>query len=106
MITEKELLTAIQECQQEPITSSKRGTLADLFIIYDHLFGEPISNGYSYDNKIETSTIEIYGDTEFMQAVNGKSTQNVMDVLSELMEATKTLHPRMYDRVIEKLRDI
>ena len=106
MITEKELLQAIQECEAEPITERKICKLADFYIIYDHLFGEPISNGYSYDNKIETSTIEIYGDTEFMQAVNGKSTQNVMDVLSELMEATKTLHPRMYDRVIEKLRDI
>ena len=106
MITERELLKAIDECQQEPITSTKRGTLADLFIIYDHLFGEPTNTGYSYDNKIEKQTIETNGDTEFMQTVNGKDAERVMAVLDELMEATKTLHPRMYDRVIEKISDI
>ena len=105
MITERELLTAIDECQEEPITSSKRGTLADLFIIYDHLFGEPINTGYSYDNKIEKQ-IYTNGDTEFLATVNGKDTEKVMAVLDELMEATKTLHPRMYDRVIEKINDI
>ena len=106
MITERELLKAIDECQQEPITSSKRGTLADLFIIYDHLFGEPIQTGYSYDNKIEKPTIEINGDTEFLATINGKDTEKVMAIMDELMEATKTLHPRMYDRVIEKISDI
>lgn len=105
MITERELLKAIDECQQEPITSAKRGTLADLFIIYDHLFGEPIQSGYSYDNKIEKQ-IYTNGDTEFLATVNGKDTEKVMGILDELMEATKTLHPRMYDRVIEKINDI
>ena len=105
MITERELLRAIDECQQEPITSSKRGTLADLFIIYDHLFGEPIQNGYSYANKVE-NIIYTNGDTEFLATVNGKDTEKVMAIMDELMEATKTLHPRMYDRVIEKINDI
>ena len=104
MITERELLTAIDECQQEPITSSKRGTLADLFIIYDHLFGEPIQSGYSYANKVE-NIIYTNGDTEFLETVNGKDPEKVMAIMDELMEATKTLHPRMYDRVIEKIKD-
>lgn len=105
MITERELLRAIDECQQEPITSSKRGTLADLFILYDHLFGEPMNIGYSYDNKIEKQ-IYTNGDTEFLATVTGKDTEKVMAIMDELMEATKTLHPRMYDRVIEKISDI
>ena len=104
MITERELLRAIDECQQEPITSTKRGTLADLFIIYDHLFGEPTNAGYSYDNKIEKQ-IYTNGDTEFLETVNGKDAEKVMAIMDELMEATKTLHPRMYDRVIEKIKD-
>lgn len=105
MITEKEILKAIDQCLEEPITGTKRGTLADLYIIYDHLFGEPTNAGYSYDNKIE-NTINTNGDTEFMMAVNGKDTNKVMAVLNELMEVTRTLHPRMYDRVIEKISDI
>ena len=37
MITEKELLSAIAECEAEPITAAKVGKLADFYIIYDHL---------------------------------------------------------------------
>ena len=80
--TERELLRALDECQQEPITSSKRGTLADLFIIYDHLFGHPMNVGYSYENKVE-NTIQTNGDTEFLATVNGKDTEKVMAVLDE-----------------------
>ena len=105
MITERELLRAIDECQQEPITSSKRGTLADLFIIYDHLFGQPMNVGYSYDNKIEKQ-IYTNGDTEFLKLVNGKDTEKVMAILDELMEATRVLQPRIYNQVIEKVQAI
>ena len=105
MITERELLRAIDECQQEPITGSKRGTLADLFIIYDHLFGQPYNVGYGYETKVG-NIIQTRGDTEFLELVNGKDTEKVMAVLDELMEATKTLHPRMYDGVLQKLSDI
>lgn len=105
MITERELLRAIDECQQEPITSSKRGTLADLFIIYDHLFGQPMNVGYSYENRVE-NTIQTKGDTEFLLTVNGKDTEKVMAILDELMEATKVLQPRIYDQVIERVQAI
>lgn len=105
MITERELLRAIDECQQEPITSSKRGTLADLFIIYDHLFGQPMNVGYSYENKVE-NTIQTKGDTEFLELVNGKDTEKVMAILDELMEATRVLQPRIYDQVIERVQAI
>ena len=105
MITERELLRAIDECQQEPITSSKRGTLADLFIIYDHLFGQPMNVGYSYENRVE-NTIQTNGDTEFLKLVNGKDTEKVMAILDELMEATRVLQPRIYNQVIEKVQAI
>ena len=42
MITEKEVEQAIEECLREPVTGNKRAVLADLIIIQDYLFGEPI----------------------------------------------------------------
>ena len=99
MITEKELLKAINECQQEPITSSKRGILADLFIIHDHLFGDPYEKEHSFSNGVENTTIYTTSDTEFLNAVNGKNADKVWAIIDELMEAVKTLHPKMYDRV-------
>jgi hypothetical protein len=105
MITERDLLTEIEQCQKEPITDKKFDRLASCFVVYDHLFGRPMDSGYSYENKVEKQ-IYTNGGTEFLEIINGKDTEKVMAVLDELMEATKTLHPRMYDRVIEKINDI
>ena len=105
MITERELNQYIEHCLEEPVTSNKRNILADLIIIKNYLFGEPMQSGYSYANKVE-NIIYTNGDTEFLATVNGKNTEKVMAIMDELMEATKTLHPRMYDRVIEKISDI
>ena len=108
MITEKELLLSIDDCLQEPITGSKRSVLADLIIIYNHLFGEPIEDdrGYSYENRVEKSIIQTNSDTEFLQLVNGKDINSVLDVMQELMEAVKILQPRIYDSVLTKIQEI
>lgn len=105
MITEKELLDAIQECESEPITLSKISKLADFYIIYDHLFGKPLESEYSQKSPPE-KVIETGGKSEFLKAVNGKKTEKVFDVLDELMEAIRALHPRMYDGVLQKISDI
>lgn len=105
MITEKELLQAIRECEAEPITASKIGKLADFYIIYDHLFGAPYDNQYSYANEPENH-IKTNGDSQFLRIVDGKKSEKVWKIMDELMEAVKTLHPKMYDRVVEKISDI
>lgn len=104
MITEKELLNAIEECQQDPITSSKRSALADLYIIYDHLFGEPYDTGYSYQAPIENK-IEVKGDSDFLKTVNGMKSEKVWAVINELMEVLEATNPRLYDGVMRKLED-
>ena len=107
MITEKDLISSIDECLTEPITGSKRSVLADLIIIHNYLFGEPIEDrGYSYENRVEKSIIETDSDTEFLQLVNGKDIDSVLDIMQELMEAVKILQPRMYDSVLTKIQEI
>lgn len=106
MITEKELLQAIRECEAEPITPSKIGKLADFYIIYDHLFGVPYETEYGYSNKVGNPTIETSSDTEFLKAVNGKPSDKVWAILDEIMEVVKTLHPKMYDKAIDKISDL
>lgn len=105
MITEKDLLNAIKECEAEPITAQKVGKLADFYIIYDHLFGQPYNTVYSEAVKPEKE-IWTKGGSKFLLAINGKNPDKVWLVLDELMEATKTLHPRMYDSVLQKIYDI
>ena len=105
MITEKDLTDAIRECESEPITPNKVSKLADFYIIYEHLFGQPVDTAYSYAPHAEKV---IYTDSgnEFLQAVNGKDTEKVMAIIDELMEAVKILQPRMYDGVIYRISEI
>ena len=104
MITEKELLEAIRTCEAEPITPSKVGKLADFYIIYDHLFGEPKESVTRQAEQVET-IIEPNGDSEFLMAVYGRKSEKVWRIMDELMEAVKILHPKMYESVINKLYD-
>ena len=117
MITEKEIAQAIEECMREPVTGNKRSVLADLIIIQDYLFGEPMQaqeatqpmpmQSYSAPPMEQVETyIETTGDSEFLKAVEGRKADNVWKLIDELVEAVKILHPRMYTTFIDKVQDI
>lgn len=117
MVTEKEIEQAIKECLREPVTGNKRAVLADLIIIQDYLFGDPMQEReatqqmpmQSYSSppieQVETY-IETTGDSEFLKAVDGKKADKVWKLMDELVEAVKILHPRMYTTFIDKVQDL
>ena len=117
MITEKEISQAIEECMREPVTGNKRAVLADLIIIQDYLFGEPMQaqkapqptpmQSYSAPHMEQVETyIETNGDSEFLKAVDGRKADKVWKLMDELVEAVKILHPSMYTTFIDKLQDL
>ena len=117
MITEKEISQAIDECMREPVTGNKRAVLADLIIIQDYLFGEPMQaqeapqpmpmRPYSAPPMEQVETyIETTGDSEFLKAVDGRKAEKVWKLVDELVEAVKILHPRMYTTFIDKVQDL
>lgn len=117
MITEKEIEQAIEECLREPVTGNKRAVLADLIIIQDYLFGEPMQaqeasqpmsmQSYSAQPMEQVETyIETTGDSEFLKAVDGRKSDKVWKLVDELVEAVKILHPRMYTTFIDKVQDL
>ena len=116
MITEKEVAQAIEECMREPVTGNKRAVLADLIIIQDYLFGEPARAQevpqpmQSYAAQQNLEQVEIYvdtnGDSEFLKAVDGRKAERVWNLMDELVEAVKILHPRMYSTFIDKVQDL
>ena len=101
----------------EPVTGNKRAVLADLIIIQDYLFGEPIRaqqapqqtpmQSYSAPpiEQVETY-IETNGDSEFLKAVDGRKADKVWRLIDELVEAVRILHPRMYTTLIDKVQDL
>ena len=117
MITEKEVAQAIEECLREPVTGNKRAVFADLIIIQDYLFGEPMQaqeatqptpmQSYSSPPTEQVETyIETNGDSEFLRAVDGRKAERVWKLMDELVEAVKILHPRMYTTFIDKVQDL
>lgn len=103
MITEKELIEAIEACEKEPLTPSKIAKLADFYIIYDHLFGVP--DMLSFKDQPTEGRLKTGGETEFLRAVNGKKTDRVLSIMSELAESIKVLHPNMYEHMLDLLND-
>ena len=117
MITEKEIAQAIEECLREPVTGNQRAVLADLIIIQDYLFGEPVQakeapqaipmQSYSAPPMEQVETyIETNGDSEFLKAVDGRKADKIWKLIDELVEAVKILHPRMYTTFIDKVQDL
>lgn len=104
MIAEKELLEAIKECESEPITASKAGKLADFYIIYDRLFGDPVNSAkYSHNAGIPEKIIDVDGGSEFLMAINGMNAEKVWLIIDELMTTIKIINPRLYDGVFRRL---
>jgi hypothetical protein len=105
MITEKELLKAISECEAEPTTQNKISRLADFYVIYDHLFGhEKSETNPPFQRNVER--IHTDKSNDFLTLVDGKEITAAMYVISEFVEAVKALHPKMYERLEQAFREI
>lgn len=104
MITERDLEEAIAECRGKRNPDS--GTcvkLAAFYILRDHLYPEEPQEalgGHSYASGLYDS------GTEFSQAIQGLSADDMIPVFDELMEALSILNPKLYQSVLRKLKDI
>ena len=112
LITKHDLDEAIAECQgQRNPNANTCIKLASFFIIRRELFEEdkedeqfsqqPMFSYSSGDNLIGR-----YGDSEFLDAVDGKPVENVMLVMNELMDSMQVLQPRIYDSVMRKIMNL
>lgn len=106
MITEREVQEGIEQCLAEPIFDKKITRLAELFIIQDHLFGQPYDVGYSKANEVETPILRTNGDTEFLQVIDGKPTEKVLHIIQMVVDVVQTMHPKVYDRMMNDLDNL
>lgn len=103
MFSKSELLDAIDELEMSPATYQNAEKLATFYVLYEHLYvkKEPVSRVESVNEVI----IGDYGDSEFLQTVMGMKSENVWMIIDELMDAVKTLQPRLYQATIAKLKE-
>lgn len=102
----KEVEWAIAELEQSESSFSNYGKLADLYIVRREMQGtpeaEPQVAAYSETVPVDES-LGAYGDSEFLQAIAGKDSAGVWNVINELMDTLNLVNPKVYDSVMRKL---
>lgn len=102
MITKRELDGAIREFEDAPVSYQNCEKLATFYTIREHAFGDKSTElEYSYD---APQGIDDYGDTDFLQAIKGRSEDEIWLIMDELMETILITNPRLYDGVMRKIK--
>lgn len=99
MVTERELSEAIRECESAPSSYQNCEKLAVFYTVYDKLFAD------SSEKPTKSIDIQPLSDSEFMQIITGKDWTSLLMILDELMDTIKILQPRLYEAVMQKLRE-
>lgn len=102
MVTERELREAIRECENSPASLQSLEKLAVFYTVYDKIFADSTD---SSEKPTGSTDIQPVSDSEFMQLIVGKDWTSLLVILDELMDTVKILQPRLYDAVMQKLRE-
>lgn len=112
MITEKDLLEAIAECQGERNPNAHTCIkLAAFYTILDHVTGKdetmPVP-AYSFAAGPVTTEkhIEYDSGTEFSQAISGRVPDDLWPVWDELMDVLQAVQPRLYAAVLRQIDEL
>jgi len=107
VITERDLDTAIAECQgKRNPDASTCIKLAAFYTIKRELYGEEkqaVQTAYSYAPAPDRNMIQMDSDSEFARAIDGRDQQEILPVLEELMNTLQIIQPRLYNAVMDKL---
>lgn len=106
MIKEEDLLDAIAECQGERNPDAKTCIkLAAYYTILNNMKPEvrpQEPSGYSFSS----GQVRYDSGSEFSNAIQGLELTDIMPVLDELMDTVQVLIPKLYNAVIQKLKDL
>ena len=106
MITEHDLDAAIVECQgQRSPNANTCIKLAAYYILKNEMYGR--NEGYSYSPPPQQAETEVEYDsgTEFAKAVNGKTYEDVLAIVDELMTTLQVVNPRLYESALVLFQD-
>lgn len=104
MVTEKELREAIDELEAAPSSYDGCAALAALYALKDRYYsndgtfsGSYRGASFGFEAQPEKArTIHSSGESEFLRAVEGKSWEEVLPVIDELLMAVKVYQPKLY----------
>ena len=97
MLSIDEINKAILDLEQHDTTYSVCEKLSWLYIVRDHLTGQ---------QQKQPVPLDISGDSEFLQAVKGKNSVSVWNVMDDLMDTLKAVNPKAYNGVMRKIMEL
>jgi DNA-directed RNA polymerase subunit F len=102
MFSKNELLDAIDDLEMAPATYQNAEKLATFYTLYDHLYVREVPK-----NLVEMTrevTIDRYGDTEFLKAIDGIDAEKAWKIMDELMSTLMALQRKLYDATIDRIK--
>lgn len=99
MLTQREVLNAIAECEKNTRDYADCQKLATFYTILDHMTAVPTQT-------VTENVVGEYGDSEFLQAVAGLDCSAVWSVIDELASTVKVLNPPLYAGVMRKIKEL
>ena len=108
MITEQDLQEAIAECEgQRNPTANTCIKLAAFYTIKQHMFPDSVDvvspPSYSYLGSQDPGYIEYNSGTEFSDLINGRSVDDILPVIDDLMSTISVVNPKLYASAIRAL---
>ena len=94
MISEEELLKAIEETEKLPVSFQNCEKLAVFYTLLDHKQAETVQ------------ILRKSSESEFMSVISGKSLNDVLPVLDELMQTLDVVQNKLYKTTINTLKSI
>ena len=102
----KELDWAIEELEGQESSENRYMLLAALYTCRNQMLGTapgtPQISAYSQAAPVQ-ETLGRYGDSEFLQVVEGRLPRDAWAVMDELLDTLRVVNPRAYESVIRKL---
>ena len=104
MVTEKELQEAIEKLESGESSYNKCAILAALYFLKDKYY--PIDS-YSLSISAQAepqkkTIIKTNNNSEFLKAVDGKSWEDILPDIDELLSAVKVLQPQLYEAFMRR----
>lgn len=111
MITMQDLDEAIAECQGQPHPTANTCIKLAAFLTIKQFISDQENvyeglaavTGSSYSLSPNLKVISYNSGTPFSEKINGKSSDEVLELMDELMTALQAINPRLYASVMRKL---
>ncbi len=115
-LNEREVTAEILQRELSGLDRTTLIELACLYILKDHMAKDApqkqtqdvAPQGYSYapapePRNAQFNLVGLYGNSEFLQAIEGRDAANVWKIMDDLMDTLMVVNKRVYDSVMRKI---